>query len=140
MRFEFQDTDLKTMLVLDVKEYEFKLDSPDDAMAKTEKNSAILTISGHLKDKDFEISEKLVKWALTSSKKKEAYRKAVFYNIKDSNVARRIYEFPNAFVVDFSEKNAEGDDMTEYRLIIKQKFDKMEDLLCKSNEIVESEE
>jgi hypothetical protein len=81
----------------------FKVDSPDDADAKSNKVGIILEVSGKiLQDKNETETKKLAVWALVASGAKEVERKVTVELVKASKVIRQ-YVFSNAFVVDYTE-------------------------------------
>lgn len=128
--FENQNSGFYTLKVegggetIDLKEGDidaavFKVDSPDDADAKSNKMSIILEVSGKiLQGKNENETKKLAKWALVPSGAKDVERKVTVELVKANKVIRQ-YSFSNAFVVDYTE-NINEDGAGTFNLFIKQ--------------------
>ena len=72
----------------------------------------------------FDSTKQLGLWSLVPAEKADCYRKATIEVIAASQVVRK-YTFPNAFVVDYREDYGDMEGVGTFRLIIKQKKDKM---------------
>ena len=66
---------------------------------------------------------KLGLWSLVPAEKADCYRKATLEVISADQVVRKIH-FPNAFVVDYTERFGDTEGIGEFFLFIKQKKDK----------------
>lgn len=81
----------------------FKVDSPNDSDAKSNKMGIILEVSGKiLQGKNENETKKLAKWALVASGSKDVERKVTVELVKAGKVVRQ-YCFSHAFVVDYTE-------------------------------------
>jgi hypothetical protein len=97
----------------------FKVDSPDDADAKSNKMGIILEVSGKiLQDKNETETKKLATWALVPSGAKDVERRVTVELVKASKVIRQ-YVLSNAFVVDYTESINE-DGAGSFNLFMKQ--------------------
>ena len=69
-------------------------------------------------------SDPVILSSLVPAEKADCYRKATIEVIAASQVVRK-YTFPNAFVVDYKEDYGDMEGVGTFRLMIKQKKDKM---------------
>jgi hypothetical protein len=103
----------------DIDSIEFKIDSPDDADAKSNKLGIIIEASGKIIQGKNEIeTKKLATWALVASGAKDVERKVTAELVKSNKVIRQYY-LSNAFVVDYSETINESG-TGNFNLMIKQ--------------------
>ena len=63
-------------------------------------------------------------WALVPAENSDCYRKVTVEVIAASQVVRK-YSYPNAFVVDYKEDYGDVEGIGTFKLIMKQKKDKM---------------
>ncbi|MGD8399535.1 MAG: membrane-associated protease 1 [Bacillota bacterium] len=97
----------------------FKVDSPDDADAKSNKMGIILEISGKiLQNKNETETKKLATWALVPSGAKDVERQVTVELVKANKVIRQ-YVLSHAFVVDYTESINE-DGAGSFNLFVKQ--------------------
>lgn len=105
-----------------------KTDTPLDSNARSTDLGSTITISGKILtavDGDpFDSTRKMALWSLIPAEKADCYRKLSVEVIAASQVVRKIH-FPNAFVVDYSEKFGDEEGVGTFKLIVKQKKDKM---------------
>ncbi|MEK5039342.1 membrane-associated protease 1 [Sporosarcina sp. FSL K6-3457] len=106
---------------------EYATDTPDDSNARSTDVGATLRIKGKiLTATDGDNSDdtmKLSLWSLVPAEKADCYRKVTLEVISADQVVRKI-NFPNAFVVDYTEKFGDTEGIGEFYLFIKQKKDK----------------
>jgi hypothetical protein len=92
----------------DIDSIEFKVDSPDDADAKSNKIGIVIEASGKIIQGKNEIeTKKLATWALVASGARDVERKVTVELVKSNKVIRQYY-LSNAFVVDYSEAIGEN--------------------------------
>ncbi|MDR1769850.1 MAG: membrane-associated protease 1 [Hungatella sp.] len=117
--------DLGTISITGVK---FKTDIPLDSNARSTDLGSTVEISGKILtavDGDpFDSTRQLGLWSLVPAEKSDCYRKVTVEVIAASQVVRK-YAYPNAFVVDYKENYGDTEGVGTFRLIIKQKKDKM---------------
>lgn len=117
--------DLGTISITGVK---FKTDIPHDSNARSTDLGSTVEISGKILtavDGDpFDFTRQLGLWSLVPAEKSDCYRKVTVEVIAASQVVRK-YTYPNAFVVDYKEDYGDTEGVGTFRLIIKQKKDKM---------------
>lgn len=68
--------------------------------------------------------DRLGLWALVPAENSDCYRKVTVEVIAASQVVRK-YSYPNAFVVDYKEDYGDVEGIGTFKLIMKQKKDKM---------------
>ncbi len=106
----------------------FKTDIPLDSNARSTDLGSTVEISGKILtavDGDpFDSTRQLGLWSLVPAEKSDCYRKVTVEVIAASQVVRK-YTYPNAFVVDYKENYGDTEGVGTFRLIIKQKKDKM---------------
>ena len=117
--------DLGTASVTGVK---FRTDIPMDSNARSTDLGSTVEITGKILtavDGDpFDSTRQLGLWALVPAEKSDCYRKVSIEVIAASQVVRK-YTYPNAFVVDYKEEYGDTEGVGTFRLVIKQKKDKM---------------
>ena len=117
--------DLGTTSVTGVK---FRTDIPMDSNARSTDLGSTVEITGKILtavDGDpFDSTRQLGLWALVPAEKSDCYRKVSIEVIAASQVVRK-YTYPNAVVVDYKEDYGDTEGVGTFRLVIKQKKDKM---------------
>ena len=117
--------ELGTTSIISVK---FGADIPHDSNARSTDLGSTIEITGKiltaLDGEAFDSTKQLGLWSLVPAEKADCYRKATIEVIAASQVVRK-YTFPNAFVVDYREDYGDMEGVGTFRLIIKQKKDKM---------------
>ena len=107
---------------------QFGADIPHDSNARSTDLGSTVEITGKILtavDGDpFDGTRQLGLWSLVPAEKADCYRKAEIQVIAASQVVRK-FTFPNAFVVDYKEDYGDTEGVGTFRLIIKQKKDKM---------------
>ncbi len=106
----------------------FRTDIPHDSNARSTDLGSTVEISGKILtavDGDpFDSTRQLGLWSLVPAEKSDCYRKVTIEVIAASQVVRK-YTYPNAFVVDYKEDYGDTEGVGTFRLIVKQKKDKM---------------
>ena len=107
----------------------YETDTPNDSNARSTDVGATLQITGKIitaTDGDnADDTMKLALWSLIPAEKADCYRKVTLEVIAADQVVRKIH-FPNAFVVDYSERFGDTEGVGVFNLLIKQKKDKTE--------------
>lgn len=106
---------------------EYETDTPNDSNARSTDVGATLKVRGKIltaTDGDnADDTMKLGLWSLVPAEKADCYRKVTLEVISADQVVRKIH-FPNAFVVDYTEKFGDTEGVGEFFLHVKQKKDK----------------
>lgn len=106
----------------------FRTDIPHDSNARSTDMGSTVEITGKILtavDGDpFDNTRQLGLWALVSGEKSDCYRNVSIEVIAASQVVRR-YIYPNAFVVGYEEDYGDTEGVGTFKLMIKQKKDKM---------------
>lgn len=107
----------------------YDTDTPDDSNARSTDVGSTLRISGKVitatdGDKPDD-TLKLAAWSLVPAEKADCYRKVTLLVIAADQVVREV-NFPNAFVVDYTESFGDTEGVGTFSLYIKQKKDKNE--------------
>jgi len=109
----------------------FGADIPHDSNARsTDLGSTVLIEGKILAAVDGEAADdtsKLAKWSLVVAENSDCYRKVEINVVNASQIVRQI-SIPNAFVVDYEEDFTDDTGAGVFRLLIKQKKDKMKNL------------
>ncbi|MGC6177234.1 membrane-associated protease 1 [Lacrimispora sp. 38-1] len=117
--------DLGTISITGVK---FRTDIPHDSNARSTDLGSTVEISGKILtavDGDpFDATRQLGLWSLVPAEKSDCYRKVTIEVIAASQVVRK-FTYPNAFVVDYKEDYGDTEGVGTFKLIVKQKKDKM---------------
>nr|WP_314458925.1 membrane-associated protease 1 [uncultured Clostridium sp.] len=117
--------DLGTISITGVK---FRTDIPHDSNARSTDLGSTVEISGKILtavDGDpFDGTRQLGLWSLVPAEKSDCYRKVTIEVIAASQVVRK-FTYPNAFVVDYKEDYGDTEGVGTFKLIVKQKKDKM---------------
>ncbi|MGM0509122.1 MAG: membrane-associated protease 1, partial [Fusobacteriota bacterium] len=104
----------------------YKTDTPDDSNARATDVGAILTVTGKIitpVEGEPDDTQKIALWSLVNAEKADAYRKTTLQVIAGDQVVRKI-NFPNSFVVDYTETYGDSSGAGEFNLVLKQKKDK----------------
>jgi len=114
--------------------------TPNDSRAKSTDVTATMWITGKLLSTEDGSNNsdtlKLFEWSLVSSQSADAYRSVEVQVISQSQVFRRI-SFPNAFVIDYSERYTDSAGVGEFTLILRQRTDKLTDIKAESGQQIE---
>lgn len=106
----------------------FETDIPLDSNARSKDLGSTIVITGKILtavDGDpFDSTRQLGLWSLVPAEKADCYRKATIEVISADQVVRKLY-YPNAFVVDYVETYGDTEGVGSFKLIIKQKKDKI---------------
>ena len=101
---------------------------PPDSNARSTDLGSTITVTGKILtavDGDpFDATRQLGLWALVPAENSDCYRKVTVEVIAASQVVRK-YSYPNAFVVDYKEDYGDVEGIGTFKLIMKQKKDKM---------------
>ena len=117
--------DLGTTSIMGVR---FKTDIPHDSNARSTDMGSTVEITGKIltavDGEPFDATRQLGLWSLVPAEKADCYRKVTIEVIAASQMVRK-YTYPNAFVVDYKENYGDEEGVGTFKLIIKQKKDKM---------------
>lgn len=107
---------------------EFGADIPHDSNARSTDLGSTAVITGKILtavDGDpFDSTRQLGLWSLIPAEKSDCYRKVTIEVIAASQVVRK-YTFSHGFVVDYKENYGDLEGVGTFRLMLKQKKDKM---------------
>ena len=110
---------------------EFMTDTPDDSNARSTDLGTTLCITGKILaavgGAAADDTLKLAKWSLVPAEKADCYRNVKVEVLAASKVVREI-ELPNAFVVDYEEDYGDEEGVGQFKILVKQKKDKMVDV------------
>ncbi|WP_432665117.1 membrane-associated protease 1 [Wukongibacter baidiensis] len=127
-RVKIEGPETIDLSVESVQKVQLKTDLPLDSNARTKDVGSTLTISGKILtavDGDpFDSTRQLGLWSLVPAEKADCYRKVTVEVISADQVVRKIF-FPNAFVVDYIEHFGDTEGIGTFKLIIRQKKDKL---------------
>ena len=98
-------------------------DIPQDSNARSTDLGSTITVTGKILTA-VDATRQLGLWALVPAENSDCYRKVTVEVIAASQVVRK-YSYPNAFVVDYKEDYGDVEGIGTFKLIMKQKKDKM---------------
>lgn len=106
--------------------------TPNNSMAKSTNVAATLFVTGKLTHNNMgEISDKetskLFKWSLVTAQDADSYRD-VTVKVVSADCDFRTIHFPNAFIIDYSERYSANAGMGEFSLVLRQRADKFTDV------------
>lgn len=111
-----------------VQKVKFQTEIPLDSNARTKDVGCSLEISGKIlvaTDGDpFDSTRQLGLWSMVPAEEAAAYRQ-VTVEIVEAGLVERKYTFPRAFVVDYNENYGNSDGVGTFKIVIKQKKDKL---------------
>lgn len=111
-----------------VQTVEFSTDTPQDSNARSTDLGATLIIGGKiLTAVDGDPADSTVNlslWSMVPVEKADCYRKLTIDVVAAGQVVRQI-KLPNAFVVDYTETYGDTEGVGTFRLVVKQKKDKL---------------
>lgn len=111
-----------------VQKVRFLTEIPLDSNARTKDVGCSLEISGKIlvaTDGDpFDSTRQLGLWSMVPAEEAAAYRQ-VTVEIVEAGLVERKYTFPRAFVVDYKENYDNSDGVGTFKIVIKQKKDKL---------------
>lgn len=126
-RVKVEGADTVDLGIENILTVEFKTDTPQDSNARSTDLGVTLKITGKiLAAVDGEAADqtmKLAQWSLVPAEVADCYRNVVVDVISASQVVRQI-NFPNAFVVDYTESFGDEEGVGTFYLYLKQKKDK----------------
>lgn len=103
--------------------------TPLNSMAKSSSAAATMWVTGKLFSTDMGSSNsdtvKLFDWSLVPAQSAEAYRDVTVEIILANETPFRTIDFPNAFVIDYSERYNTQMGIGEFTLILRQKADQL---------------
>lgn len=105
-----------------------QLSTPITSRAKSTDNAVTMWVTGKLLSTDIGSNNsdtlKLFQWSLVPAQSADAYRGVTVEVITASQTFRKI-SFPNAFVIDYSERYSDNTGVGEFTLILRQKADQI---------------
>lgn len=109
----------------------YRTDTPDDSNARSTDVGSELSVVGRIitaTDGDqADDTLKLAKWSLIPAVEADSYRKATLEVLIAGQVVRKV-DFPNAFVVDYTEDFGADEGVGTFKLVLRQKKDKIENV------------
>lgn len=106
----------------------FKTDIPLDSNARSTDLGATIEVTGKIltavDGEPFDSTRQLGVWSLVPAERADCYRKVEIEVVAASQVVRK-YVYPNAFVVDYSENYGDIEGVGTFKLVMKQKKDKI---------------
>lgn len=106
----------------------FNADIPQDSNARSTDLGATVVITGKILTAvggdPFDGTKQIGLWSLVPAEKSDCYRKVTIEVVAASQVVRK-YTYPNAFVVDYKESYGDTEGVGTFKLVIKQKKDKI---------------
>lgn len=103
-------------------------DIPKDSNARSTDLGSTITITGKILaavgGEAADDTMKIARWSLVPAENSDCYRKLEIDVVNASQVVRRV-TFPNAFVIGYEENFADESGVGEFKLVVKQKKDKM---------------
>ena len=109
---------------------EFTVDIPPNSQARTKDVGVCITITGKIlldaenAGQAADSTVKLLEWSKIPVEKREAYR-SVTVNAKAGGVNTRQYEFPDAFIIDYTENFDTSEGTGQFVLKLKQMRSKL---------------
>lgn len=131
LRLNIEGSEAINLKETSITRVKFGADIPHDSNARsTDLGSTVLIEGKILTAVDGEAADdtsKLAKWALIAAENSDCYRKAEISIVNASQIVRQV-AIPNAFVVGYEEDFTDDTGAGVFRLLIKQKKDKMKNL------------
>ena len=110
---------------------QFGADIPKDSNARSTDLGSTIAITGKILaavgGEAADDTMKIAKWALVPAESADCYRRLEITVINASQVVRQV-TFTNAFVIGYEENFADESGVGEFKLLVKQKKDKMAEL------------
>ncbi len=131
VRLSIEGTESVKLKETSITGIKFGADIPHDSNARSTDLGSTVWIEGKIlaavNGEAADDTSKLAKWALVAAEKSDCYRKVQIDVVSASQIVRQI-TIPNAFVVDYEEDFSDDTGAGTFRLLIKQKKDKMNSL------------
>ena len=107
----------------------YESDTPDDSNARATDIGSSMIIKGKIitavDGSEADDTRKIAIWSLVKAESADAYRDATLETIAADQVIRKI-NFPNAFVVDYTETFDHSQGVGQFELVLRQKKDRNE--------------
>ncbi|MBR2216554.1 MAG: membrane-associated protease 1 [Selenomonadaceae bacterium] len=109
---------------------ELKVDIPEDSHARTKDVGITMIIKGKIMADAGEVGKpadstaKLLEWSKIPAEKKEAYRNVVV-KVQSGAINTRMYQLPNAYIVDYYEDFNDQEGTGLFTLVLKQMKNKL---------------
>lgn len=127
-RFKVDGPETIELSLESIQTVRFKTDTPIDSNARSKDLGSTIIITGKILtavDGDpFDTTRQIGLWSLVPAEKADCYRKATLEVIAADQIVRK-FHYPNAFVVDYTETYGDTEGVGTFRLVIKQKKDKI---------------
>ncbi|EIW18310.1 MULTISPECIES: hypothetical protein [Pelosinus] len=104
-----------------------QLSTPTDSKAKSTDVAATMWVTGkllHTEGPSNSDTLKLFEWAQVPAQSSEAYSDVIVEVVSSDKIFRKVY-FPNAFVVDYSERYNDTAGVGEFSMTLRQKADRL---------------
>ena len=129
IRLQIEGSETITLDENSITTCDFQTDTPDDSNARSTDLTNTLVLTGKiLTAVDGDIADdtkKIAVWSNIRAENADSYRKATVEMVYANQIVRKVH-FPNAFVVDYTEKYGHTEGVGEFSLTIRQKKDKIE--------------
>lgn len=127
-RFKVDGPETIELSLESIQTVRFKTDTPIDSNARSKDLGSTIIITGKILtavDGDpFDTTRQIGLWSLVPAEKADCYRKATLEVIAADQIVRK-FHYPNAFVVDYTETYGDTEGVGTFRLVMKQKKDKI---------------
>ena len=131
LRLKIEGSESISLSETSIVQVKFGADIPHDSNARSTDLGSTVEITGKIltavDGEPFDATKEIGKWALVPAERADCYRKVTIEVIAASQEVRK-YTYPNAFVVDYREDYGDIEGVGTFRLMIKQKKDKMADI------------
>jgi len=127
-RVKIEGAETIDLSIESVETVKFSTDTPQDTNARSKDVGSTMIITGKILtavDGDpFDSTRKMGTWSLVPAEKADCYRKITVEVISADQVIRKI-TYPNAFVVDYEEHFGDTEGIGTFKLMARQKKDKL---------------
>ncbi|MCL2593203.1 MAG: membrane-associated protease 1 [Defluviitaleaceae bacterium] len=126
LRLKIEGADAITLDEHSIISCDFMTDTPDDSNARSSDVVNTMIIRGKIltavDGKPADDTMKISKWSLVRAEVADSYRKATIEVVVASQIVRKVH-FPQAFIVDYTEKYFDTEGAGTFELTIRQKKD-----------------
>ena len=120
-RVKIEGAETIDLSIESIETVKFTTDTPKDTNARSKDVGTTLTaVDGD----PFDSTRKMGTWSLVPAEKADSYRKVTVEVIAADQVIRKI-TYPNAFVINYTEKFGDTEGIGTFELVVRQKKDKL---------------